>query len=119
MDPPRYPRLSDDSGDSQLPQYSNSNTRLGRSQVSNTEHTFELIDSKAAWAVLKIRSRAYSASHLPTFLEGDAISGSVALNLGGKEVHVMAVKVLVSRICICSSRVFLMCFRLGNRKTYC
>ncbi|KAE9405185.1 hypothetical protein BT96DRAFT_803068, partial [Gymnopus androsaceus JB14] len=60
------------------------------------EHTYELIDSKVAWAILKIRSRAHSSSHLPTFLEGDAISGSVLLDLGNKEVHVMAVKILVT-----------------------
>ncbi|KAJ7227394.1 hypothetical protein GGX14DRAFT_103947 [Mycena pura] len=51
-----------------------------------TEHLFELKDKRQkAWATLKLRSSARSAASLPTFLEGESITGSVTLDLSQSE----------------------------------
>lgn len=47
-----------------------------------TEHIYSLTTSRdVAWAKLKVRSRARSPSHLPSFFEGEELSGEVHLDL--------------------------------------
>lgn len=47
-----------------------------------TEHVFELTKKRSkAWAVLKLFSSAGSSKSLPTFVEGDKITGSLSLDL--------------------------------------
>ncbi|KAJ6520898.1 hypothetical protein DFH09DRAFT_1287349 [Mycena vulgaris] len=48
-----------------------------------TEHQYHLSSrgSKPPWATLKVLSRAPTPSHIPTFLEGDKITGSLTLDL--------------------------------------
>jgi hypothetical protein len=66
-----------------------------------TEHVFEIKDKKKkAWATLKLKSSARASTSLPTFLEGDKITGSVTLDLGSSE-KILGVSVLVSIIFIC------------------
>ncbi|KAJ7649993.1 hypothetical protein FB45DRAFT_6723 [Roridomyces roridus] len=57
-----------------------------------TEHVFEIKKDKLlagkekkAWATLTLRSSARSASSLPTFLEGDKLTGEVTLDVSGSE----------------------------------
>ncbi|KAJ7158492.1 hypothetical protein C8R46DRAFT_1002107 [Mycena filopes] len=60
-----------------------------------TEHTFEIKDKKKkAWATLKLKSNAKSPASLPTFLEGDKITGSVTLDLSSSE-KILGVRVLI------------------------
>ncbi|KAJ7170925.1 hypothetical protein C8R43DRAFT_875644 [Mycena crocata] len=51
------------------------------------EHQYHLSSgaSKPPWATLKLLSRSPTASHLPTFLEGDKITGTFILNLDQPE----------------------------------
>ncbi|KAJ7808186.1 hypothetical protein B0H14DRAFT_2870976 [Mycena olivaceomarginata] len=60
-----------------------------------TEHVFEIKDKKKrAWATLKLKSSARASTSLPTFLEGDKITGSVTLDLGSSE-KILGVSVLI------------------------
>ncbi|KAJ6507885.1 hypothetical protein C8R47DRAFT_60614 [Mycena vitilis] len=60
-----------------------------------TEHVFEIRDKKKkAWATLRLRSSARTPSSLPTFLEGDKITGSVTLDLANSE-KILGVSVLI------------------------
>ncbi|KAJ7745723.1 hypothetical protein B0H16DRAFT_971557 [Mycena metata] len=60
-----------------------------------TEHTFEIKDKKKkAWATLKLKSNAKSPANLPTFLEGNKITGSVTLDLSSSE-KILGVRVLI------------------------
>ncbi|KAJ7077165.1 hypothetical protein B0H15DRAFT_862630 [Mycena belliarum] len=60
-----------------------------------TEHLFEIKDKKKkAWATLKLTSHARSTTSLPTFLEGDKITGSVTLNLTNSE-KILGVSILI------------------------
>lgn len=61
-----------------------------------TEHEFDIKDKKKKpWATLKLRSNARSSASLPTFLEGDKITGSVTLDLSSSE-KILGVSLLVS-----------------------
>lgn len=63
-----------------------------------TEHVFEIKDKKKKpWATLKLSSSARSSSSLPTFLEGDKITGSVTLDLSSCE-KILGVSILVSAV---------------------
>lgn len=60
-----------------------------------TEHVFEIKDKKKkVWATLKLRSTARAPTSLPTFLEGDNITGSVTLDLPHSE-KILGVSILV------------------------
>ncbi|KAJ7126754.1 hypothetical protein C8R44DRAFT_617260 [Mycena epipterygia] len=60
-----------------------------------TEHVFDIKDKKKkAWATLKLSSSARSSSSLPTFLEGDKITGSVTLDLSNCE-KILGVSILI------------------------
>ncbi|KAF8206140.1 hypothetical protein K438DRAFT_2013934 [Mycena galopus ATCC 62051] len=60
-----------------------------------TEHVYEIKDKKKKpWATLKLKSSARSSTSLPTFLEGDRITGSVTLDLSNSE-KILGVSVLV------------------------
>ncbi|KAJ7476130.1 hypothetical protein FB451DRAFT_1245905 [Mycena latifolia] len=60
-----------------------------------TEHVFEIQDKKKkAWATLKLASSARSSTSLPTFLEGDKITGSVTLDLTNSE-KILGVSILI------------------------
>ncbi|KAK7033382.1 hypothetical protein R3P38DRAFT_2922387 [Favolaschia claudopus] len=60
-----------------------------------TEHTFELKDKKKKpWATLRLKSSARSSTSMPTFLEGERITGSVTLDLSNSE-KILGVSILV------------------------
>jgi hypothetical protein len=60
------------------------------------EHKFLLTDKKdKAWATLILKSRARSVDHMPTFLEGDPIEGSLLIDIGRKE-SIMSIQINVS-----------------------
>ncbi|KAJ7707460.1 hypothetical protein B0H17DRAFT_1032757 [Mycena rosella] len=60
-----------------------------------TEHVFELKDKKKrAWATLKLSSSARASTSLPTFLEGDKITGSVTLDLTNSE-KILGVSIMI------------------------
>ncbi|KAJ6624070.1 hypothetical protein B0H10DRAFT_1785291 [Mycena sp. CBHHK59/15] len=60
-----------------------------------TEHLLELKDKKKkAWATLKLSSNARNSTSLPTFLEGDKITGSVTLDLSSSE-NILGVSILI------------------------
>ncbi|KAJ6507886.1 hypothetical protein C8R47DRAFT_60617 [Mycena vitilis] len=66
-----------------LPSYANSRRSSGLQHRVLTEHRFHLASrgSKPPWATLKVLSRSPTPAQLPTFLEGDKITGTFAFNL--------------------------------------
>ncbi|KAJ7455216.1 hypothetical protein B0H11DRAFT_2161031 [Mycena galericulata] len=79
-----------------LPPYS-SHTRPSTAGAVRalTEHVFDIKDKKKKpWATLKLASSARSPSNLPTFLEGEKITGSVTLDLSSSE-NILGVSVLI------------------------
>ncbi|KAK7032317.1 hypothetical protein VNI00_013276 [Paramarasmius palmivorus] len=64
-----------------------------------TEHTFHIPGKNAhsrPWATLKLLSGARDPKSLPTYLEGDQITGSLDMNLDESgESHIQSVKVLL------------------------
>ncbi|OBZ76034.1 hypothetical protein A0H81_03080 [Grifola frondosa] len=75
------------SAGSELPRYeraiSNSNISPRASgPTSPVEHRYQLLNSKGRpWLILKVLSNAPTPNNLPNFFEGDAINGTVELNL--------------------------------------
>ncbi|KAF7374624.1 hypothetical protein MSAN_00347200 [Mycena sanguinolenta] len=59
-----------------------------------TEHVFEISKKKKPWATLKLKSCARASTSLPTYLEGDRITGSVTLDLSNSE-KILGVSVLI------------------------
>jgi hypothetical protein len=61
----------------------------------DTTHVYALSDSKGfVWASLEVMSSAKESHHLPSFVEGNSINGSVALNLPkGDSIHSVIVTV--------------------------
>lgn len=96
------------SGDSQLPAYSGRQPpalaapRVTQEQRPPTEHVYELTNTRGAWATLKVYSSARKAKQMPTFLEGDPIFGTFALQLD-RDDHILAIKFEVSSVL---SRIF-------------
>lgn len=105
LSPPRYRRLSSRPGpvpqsDSELPPYTRRTFDAPTSHRDRTEHLYDLMNSKnKPWATLKLLSSAKSSNLLPTFFQGEDVTGSVVLNLQ-KEDPIQAVTVSVS----CDSR---------------
>lgn len=72
----------------------------GRSAILSrfgTEHSYCLTGRKgAAWLTLKVVSHARLSSQLPSFFQGDAVAGSVELDLADEE-SIKGVSITVSR----------------------
>ncbi|KAJ7126755.1 hypothetical protein C8R44DRAFT_616735 [Mycena epipterygia] len=68
--------------DAGLPLYSRRPSPVPPRRVL-TEHQYHLTSrgSKPPWATLKVLSRSPTPNHLPTYLEGDSITGAFTLNL--------------------------------------
>ena len=72
----------------------NPGSRLS-AQGGLTEHVYSLTTSKdVPWVKLKVNSRARSPSHLPSFFEGEGVSGVVQLSLE-REDSLKAISVTV------------------------
>ncbi|KAJ7077161.1 hypothetical protein B0H15DRAFT_862621 [Mycena belliarum] len=73
-----------------LPGYSQRSSLVPRRIM--TEHQYHLTSagSKPPWATLKVISRASTPSDVPIFLEGDKITGSFTVDLGGSD-HITCV----------------------------
>ncbi|KAJ6624071.1 hypothetical protein B0H10DRAFT_1785488 [Mycena sp. CBHHK59/15] len=85
MDPTIPPSYDGASAPPGLPPYSRRASVAPARRVS-TEHQYHLTTSKGSrWATLKVSSRSPTPTHIPTFLEGDKISGSFTLNLDSGE----------------------------------
>lgn len=77
------------------PSTSQQGSHSGPSTPRRTEHSYTLTSSKnVAWAKLAVSSRARSSNHLPSFFEGEDITGSVDLSLE-REESIKAVTVSV------------------------
>lgn len=84
MDPTIPPSYGGPSRAAALPVYSRRASSVSASQRPVlTEHRYHLSSrrSKPPWATLKVFSRSPTPAQLPTFFEGDKITGSLALNL--------------------------------------
>ncbi|KAJ7227395.1 hypothetical protein GGX14DRAFT_348124 [Mycena pura] len=84
MDPTIPPSYGGPSRAAALPVYSRRASSVAASQrLVLTEHQYHLSSrrSKPPWATLKVFSRSPTPAQLPTFFEGDRITGSLALNL--------------------------------------
>ncbi|CAK5269750.1 unnamed protein product [Mycena citricolor] len=79
-----------------LPAYSaHERPRTAGSVRPPTEHVLDLKDrKKKPWATLKLQSSARSSSALPTYLEGEKITGSVTLGLSSSE-NILGVSILI------------------------
>ncbi|KAJ7158493.1 hypothetical protein C8R46DRAFT_1109353 [Mycena filopes] len=82
---PTIPPSYDTARAGELPSYTRGASAI--SQRVPTEHQYHLASrgSKPPWATLKVFSRAPTPGNLPTFLEGDKISGTFAFNLDQAE----------------------------------
>ncbi|EIW83921.1 hypothetical protein CONPUDRAFT_51562 [Coniophora puteana RWD-64-598 SS2] len=82
----------------QLPAYSESSAGASTSRPANarSEYTVSLETSKGEkWLTLRARSRAQDSSSLPSFLEGDVISGNVDMEVAKSE-SIKAITVMVA-----------------------
>ncbi|KAJ6532063.1 hypothetical protein B0H19DRAFT_466554 [Mycena capillaripes] len=77
--PPSYDGAGRSGG---LPSYSRRSSGVPQRRVL-TEHQYHLASkgSKPPWATLKVLSRSPTPAQLPTFLEGDKITGTFTFNL--------------------------------------
>ncbi|KAJ7364355.1 hypothetical protein DFH08DRAFT_682183 [Mycena albidolilacea] len=80
--PPSYDGATTPNRSPGLPSYSRRSSGVPPRRAW-TEHEFHLASrgSKPPWATLKVLSRSPSPSQLPTFLEGDKITGTFIFNL--------------------------------------
>ena len=77
MDPPAFSDEHPD--DALLPAYSANSSGIAPAAV---EHAYTADDKTGKpWFTLKLLSRASSATHIPRLVEGEYVSGSVALDL--------------------------------------
>lgn len=69
------------------PSSSSRSSTAGRAPRRPVEHKFSLKDSRnTPWATLTVNSNAISSEYLPSFFEGQPISGRFELNLSRPEV---------------------------------
>jgi hypothetical protein len=81
-----------------LPSYSRRSSGVPARRVL-TEHQYHLASrgSKPPWATLKVLSRSPTPTQLPTFLEGDKITGTFVFNLEQAE-SITCVRAVVSSL---------------------
>lgn len=101
QDPPAYSRTG--------------STFTGRSSVANpssgfTEHIYSLTTSRdVPWVNLKLQSRARLPSQLPSFYEGEPITGMVEFNLQREDsIKAVSVRVCTHQILAAKSPNFLL-----------
>ncbi|KAF9267938.1 hypothetical protein L218DRAFT_654005 [Marasmius fiardii PR-910] len=95
------------SGTETLPRYTSRRATLAHPLVRRepTEHVFQLVDGRRAWATLKLYSSAKSAKSIPTFYEKEKITGTLEIDAEKGDSSIRAVTIEVTGRIITSARV--------------
>jgi hypothetical protein len=94
--PPSFAASVEASEGSLPPGYDGHGPSTKQSPISLTERVYTLETSKKQpWAFLKVNCRPGSATSIPSFIQGEPITGTVELNLEKTE-HIVAVTIAVN-----------------------
>lgn len=70
-----------------------------------TEHVFQLVDGRRAWAILKLHSSAKSAKSIPTFYEKENITGTLEIDAEKGDSSIRSITIEITGRIITSARV--------------